>query len=60
MNKIISIMMLISMIVTGLASYHLFRLSEYNASALFTIASYLSMVFSIYALWKHSPKPVLK
>ncbi|HVV03480.1 MAG TPA: hypothetical protein VHC96_04620 [Puia sp.] len=49
-NTVISILLLISVVVSGLTSYHLFRQSDYNISAVLTIASYLSIVFSIYAL----------
>jgi len=58
MNKIISFVMLISMIVTGLSSYYLFRRFEYNVSALLTITSYLSIVGGIYALTVHNKKSV--
>jgi hypothetical protein len=50
MKLFISLLLLISVVVSGLTSYHLFRQWDYNASALLTIASYLSMVLSIYAL----------
>ena len=56
MNKIISFAMLISMVVTGLSSYYLFRRFEYNASAVLTIASYLSIVAGIYALTVRNKK----
>ena len=50
MKTIISILLLISMVVSGLASYHLFYSSDYNLSALLTITSYLSIVLCVYAL----------
>jgi hypothetical protein len=50
MNKILSILLLFAVIVTGLTSLHFFRLSDYNVSALLTITSYVSIVLSIYAL----------
>lgn len=50
MKTLISILLLISVVVSGITSYHLFRQSDYNISAVLTIASYLSIVFSIYAL----------
>jgi len=52
--------MLMSMIATGLLSYHLFRQADYNASALFTISSYFSIVLAIYALSVMNRKPALK
>jgi hypothetical protein len=60
MKKLISILMLICVIVTGLASYRLFRLSQYNVSNLLTIASYLSIVLSIYVLSVRKPSNILK
>jgi len=55
-NALISILLLISVVVSGITSYHLFRQSDYNISAVLTIASYLSIVFSIYALSVHNKK----
>ncbi len=45
-----ALIMLIAIPVTGLLSFHLFREEEYNASSLFTIASYLSIVLAVYIL----------
>ncbi|MBN8854672.1 MAG: hypothetical protein BGO55_22315 [Sphingobacteriales bacterium 50-39] len=59
MKTLISLLLLISVVVSGLTSYHLFRQSDYNISAVLTIASYLSMVFSIYALTMHNRKAVV-
>ena len=56
MKTLISILLLISVVVSGLTSYHLFRQSDYNISAALTITSYLSIVFSIYVLTMHSRK----
>lgn len=50
MKTLISFVMLLSIIATGLLSYHLFRKADYNISALFTIGSYFSIVLCIYAL----------
>jgi hypothetical protein len=60
MNKIISIIMLVIMLVSGLESYHLFRLFDYNASALLTITAYLSVVASIYSYTMRPGKPVFE
>ena len=59
-NTLISLVMLLSMIATGLLSYHLFRQANYNVSALFTISSYFSIVLGIYALSVMNRKPALK
>ena len=53
MKTLISLLLLISVVVSGLASYHHFRQSNYDVSAVLTITSYLSIVFSIYALSMH-------
>jgi hypothetical protein len=50
MKTLITLVLMILVIVTGLSSYHLFRLSDYNLSALLTISSYFSIVLAIYAL----------
>lgn len=50
MKAFISLLLLISVVVSGITSYHLFRQSNYDVSAVLTITSYLSIVFSIYAL----------
>jgi len=56
MKALITFILLISVIVSGFASYQLFRQSDYNVSALLTITSYLSIVMSIYALTVTSKK----
>jgi hypothetical protein len=60
MKTLISLVMLMSMIATGLISYHLFRQANYNASALFTISSYFSIVLCIYGLTVMNRRPALK
>ncbi len=60
LNTLISLVMLMSMIATGLLSYHLFREANYNTSALFTISSYFSIVLGIYALSVMNRKSALK
>lgn len=59
-KTILSLLLALSIVVTGLTSYHLFRQFDYNASALLTIASYFSMVLCIYALSMIKNKPALK
>ena len=59
MKALISILLLISVVVSGITSYHLFRQSDYNVSAVLTITSYLSIVFCIYALSMGSRKPAI-
>ena len=59
-NTLVTFVMLLSMIATGLLSYHLFREANYNTSALFTISSYFSLVLGIYALSVMNRKPTLK
>lgn len=57
---LITLIMLISMVVSGMASYHLFKASSYDLSNLLVIASYLSIVLGIYVLTTHKQqKPTL-
>jgi hypothetical protein len=60
MKTLISLVTLMSMIATGLLSYHLFREANYNTSALFTVSSYFSIVLGIYALSMMNRKSALK
>jgi hypothetical protein len=50
MKVLIAIILLISIVVNGLTSYHLFRATDYDLSALLTITSYLSLVMGIYVV----------
>ena len=59
MKTLISILLLISVVVSGITSYHLFRQSNYDVSAVLTITSYLSIVFSIYALSMRNKKAMI-
>ena len=59
MKTLITLLLLISMVITGLMSYHLFRLSDYNVSAVLTYASYFSIVLGIYALTVRRSGPVI-
>jgi hypothetical protein len=47
---LISILLLISVVISGVTSLDLFYQFDFNTSAVLTIASYLSIVFCIYAL----------
>jgi hypothetical protein len=58
MKTLITLVLLIIMVVTGLSSYHLFRLSDYNFSALLTYASYFSIVLGIYTLTSRRSKRI--
>jgi hypothetical protein len=60
MKTLISFVTLMSMIATGLLSYHLFRQANYNVSALFTISSYFSIVLGIYGLSMINRKAAIK
>ncbi|HEY6902528.1 MAG TPA: hypothetical protein VI233_17845 [Puia sp.] len=57
MKLILILIALISVVVNGLNSYHLFRVSSYDLSSLLIIASYLSIVMGIYVLTTKKAKP---
>lgn len=59
MKLLITLVMLISMLVSGMTSYHLFRASSYDLSSLLIIASYLSIVLGIYVVTMRKQKPTL-
>jgi hypothetical protein len=50
MKFVITILLLIAFVVSGLAGYRLFRAFSYDLSDLLIITSYVSIVFSIYVL----------
>ena len=56
MKALISILLLISVVISGVTSLNLFYQFNFTTSAVLTIASYLSIVFSIYALTVNSKK----
>jgi len=58
MKTLLTFIMILSMVATGLLSYRLFREEAYNGSFLFIIASYLSIVLAIHVL--SSKKPILQ
>ena len=59
MKTLISILLLISVVVSGIISFNLFYQFNYNTSAVLTIASYLSIVFCIYALTMGNKKTAI-
>ena len=59
MKLLISILLLISVVVSGIISFNLFYQFDYDTSAVLTIASYLSIVFCIYALTIDRKKPAI-
>ncbi len=50
MKYIITLVLLIAVVVNGLTGYELFRSANYDLSSLMIIASYMSIVMSIYVL----------
>lgn len=48
--------MLISIVVNGLTSYHLFKVADYDLSSLLIVASYLSMVLGIFVITARKSK----
>jgi len=59
MKNLITLLLLVIMVIAGLSSYRLFRISDYNFSALLTYVSYFSLVLGIYALTaRRSPKAI--
>ena len=59
MKVLITLILLISIVVNGLTSYHLFRASSYDLSSLLIIASYLSIVLGIYVVTMRKPKTAI-
>lgn len=59
MKYLITLVLLISIVVSGMTSYHLFRASSYDLSSLLIIASYLSIVLGIYVVTMRKQKPTL-
>ena len=50
MKILITILLLATMVASGLTSLHFFRATDYDLSSLLIITTYLSMVFGIYVL----------
>ena len=59
MKLLIVLIALISIVVNGMTSYHMFKASNYDLSSLLIIASYLSIVLGIYVVTTHKQKPTL-
>lgn len=59
MKILIALVMMISIVVNGLTSYHLFKASSYDLSSLLIIAAYLSIVLGIFVVTMHKSKPVI-
>jgi len=59
MKVLITLILLVSIVVNGLTSYHLFRASSYDLSSLLIIASYLSIVLGIYVVTMRKPKTAI-
>lgn len=52
---VVAVLFLIAVVANGLTGYRLFRSNEYDLSSLLIIASYASIVGSIYFLTKSKP-----
>lgn len=50
MKYVITLLLLIGVVINGLTGYSFFRTASYDLSSLLIVASYLSIVFSIYVL----------
>lgn len=50
MKYVLTFLLLIAVVINGLTGYRLFRTEAYDLSSLLIVASYLSIVFSIYVL----------
>ncbi|WP_431209316.1 hypothetical protein ACQ86N_24355 [Puia sp. P3] len=59
MKLLIILLMLTSIVVNGMTSYHLFRASSYDLSSLLIIASYLSIVLAIFVVTMRKPKAAI-
>lgn len=60
MKYIIALVLLIAVVLNGLTGYHLFENSVYNLSSLMIIASYFSIVLSIYVLTMSKRKSAIE
>lgn len=56
MKILITILLLVTMVTSGLTSLHFFRATDYDLSSLLIITTYLSMVFGIYVLTVRNKK----
>ncbi|HXB09676.1 MAG TPA: hypothetical protein VNW04_21265 [Puia sp.] len=60
MKYLLTIVLLIAVVLNGLTGYHFFTHSNYDMSSLMIIASYLSIVMSIYVLTVSSRKRIME
>ena len=60
MKYLITLLLLIAVVLNGLTGYHFFMHTDYAVSNLLIIASYLSIVMSIYVLTVSKRKAVVK
>ena len=56
MKFLITTLLLVAMVASGLSSLHFFRATDYDLSSLLIITTYLSMVFGIYVLTVRNTK----
>ena len=56
MKYVITLLLLIGVVINGLTGYRFFRTEAYDLSSLLIVASYLSIVFSIYMLTMEKQK----
>jgi len=56
MKFLITVLLLVAMVASGLTSLHFFRATDYDLSSLLVITTYLSMVFGIYVVTRHETK----
>lgn len=57
MKVLLILIALISIVINGMTSYHLFRSSSYDLSSLLIIASYISIVLGIFVATSHKQNP---
>lgn len=60
MKYVITLLLLIGVVINGLTGYKFFRSESYDLSSLLIVASYLSIVFSIYVLTTGKKKPAFQ
>ena len=60
MKYVITLVLLIAVVFNGLTGYHFFQHTNYNMSSLMIIASYLSIVMSIYVLTVSKRKSIME
>jgi hypothetical protein len=60
MRYLIMLIALVSIVINGMTSYHLFQASSYDLSNLLVIAAYLSIVAGIYVATTHKQTTTLR